>query len=345
MTVTLNIDGAWVCTHPTAMEQSFSRRDLLTPGELRSLSERSDLRGGLQMASHVGAIVIVGILHAQALGSGWVWLTGLGLGVLLNFLYAAQHELSHATVFKTRKLNEVFGRIIGFIQVFPRDFDQVMHFAHHQYTQDWERDGELVREPYTLTTYLLWLSGITYWRNRFFGVIRRARGIIIEPFIRAEEEAMIIRESRLHVLGYAVIALLSVIFSSWGALIFWLIPMILTKPIHQLQNTIEHLGLSHVNDIMENTRSTRANAVQRWLCWQMPYHTAHHTFPAVPFWKLRDLNDRIEAKAGTVHRMGWLEFQVQVIGKLLTKDESQYPMDEVWVIPRSGGRVTRMPAE
>lgn len=327
------------------MEASFSRRDLLTPAQLRSLSERSDLQGGLQMASHVGAIVVVGILHAQAMGTGWVWLTGLVLGVLLNFLYAAQHELSHATVFKTRKLNEVFGRIIGFVQIFPRDFDQIMHFAHHQYTQDWERDGELVREPYTLRTYLLWMSGITYWRNRFFGVVRRARGIVIEPFIRVEEESRVIRESRLHVLGYVVIALLSVMFTSWAALTFWLLPMLLTKPIHQLQNTIEHLGLSHENDIMENTRSTRANALQRWLCWQMPYHTAHHTFPAVPFWKLRELNEKIEDKAGKVHRMGWLEFQREVIGKLKAKDESQYPMDEVWVIPRSGGRVTRMPAE
>ena len=327
------------------MDASFSRRKLLTPIELRRLSERSDLQGGLQMASHVGAIIAVGILHGYAMGTGWVWVTGFALGVLLNFLYAAQHELSHATVFKTRKLNEVFGRIIGFIQVFPRDFDQIMHFAHHQYTQDWERDGELVREPYTLTTYLLWLSGITYWRNRVFGVVRRARGIIIEPFIRAEEEAKVIRESRLHLLGYGVIAALSLIFSSWAALTFWLLPMVLTKPVHQLQNTIEHLGLSHENDIMENTRSTRANALQRWLCWQMPYHTAHHTFPAVPFWKLRELNDRIEDKAGQVHRMGWLEFQREVIGKLMAKDESQYPMDEVWIIPRSGGRVTRMPAE
>ena len=80
---------------------------------------------------------------------------------------------------------------------------------------------------------------------------------------------------------------------------FWLIPMILTKPVHQLQNTIEHLGLSHEDDILENTRSTRTNAFFRWLCWQMPYHTAHHTFPAVPFWKLRDLNAKIEASAGT----------------------------------------------
>jgi len=191
------------------------------------------------MASHVGAIIVAIILHGWAMGTGWVWVTGFALGVLLNFTYAAQHELSHATVFKTRKLNEVFGRIIGFIQIFPRDFDQVMHFAHHQYTQDWDRDGELVRAPYTLTTYLLWMSGITYWRNRILGNIRRARGIILEPFIRPEEEAKIILEARLHLLGYSIIALLSLVFSSWVAVTFWLLPMILTKPVHQLQNTID----------------------------------------------------------------------------------------------------------
>jgi fatty acid desaturase len=274
-----------------------------------------------------------------------VLLTGFVLGVLVNFLYAAQHELSHATVFKTRKLNEVFGRIIGFAMIFPRDYDQVMHFAHHQHTQDWERDGELVREPYTLTTYLLWLSGVSYWRNRVVGVIRRARGVIVEPYIKPSEEARIIRESRLHLLGYGAIILVSVATQSWAAVTFWLLPMVLTKPVHQLQNTIEHLGLSHEPDILENTRSTRTNAVMRWLCWQMPYHTAHHTFPAVPFWKLRDLNARIEDKAGAVHRMGWIEFQIEVIGKLRGKDESQYPMNEVWVMPRKGGRALRVPAE
>jgi fatty acid desaturase len=327
------------------MEASFSRRQLLTPTELRALTERSDLRGGVQMASHLGAIGLVAFLHAQAMGTGWVWLTGAALGILLNFLYAAQHELSHATVFKTRKLNEWFGRAIGFVQIFPRDYDQIMHFAHHQYTQDWERDGELVREPYTLTTYLLWLSGVTYWRNRVFGVIRRARGIIIEPYIRTEEEAKVIRESRLHLLGYGGIALVALALGSWAPLTFWLIPMILTKPVHQLQNTIEHLGLSHEADILENTRSTRTNAFFRWLCWQMPYHTAHHTFPAVPFWKLRDLNAKIEDKAGEVHRMGWIEFQIEVIARLMAKDESQYPMNEVWVLPSSGGRARRLPAE
>lgn len=327
------------------MEAEFSRRKLVTPTEMRALTQRSDMAGALQMASHLGAILLLGVAHAMVMGSAWVLVTGFVLGVLINFLYAAQHELSHGTVFKTRKVNEVFGRFIGFFMLFPRDFDQVMHFAHHQHTQDWERDGELVREPYTLTTYILWFSGITYWRNRVFGIVRRARGIILEPFIKESEEAKIIRESRLHLAGYAAIAVLSLVFQSWAALTFWILPMLLTKPVHQLQNTIEHLGLSHEPDILENTRSTRTNALMRWLCWQMPYHTAHHTFPAVPFWKLKDLNARIETAAGTVHRMGWIEFQIEVIRKLRAKDESQYPMDEVWIVPQAGGRMARVPAE
>lgn len=326
------------------METSFSRRKLLTPEELKALNVRSNLWGASQMASHISAILCVGYIHTIVLGTAWALLTGFLLGILLNFLYAAQHELSHSTVFSTRKVNEIFGRVIGFLMIFPRDYDQVMHFAHHTHTQNWEKDGELVREPYTLRSYLLWMSGITYWRNRFFGVIRRARGIIIEPYIRVEEEAKVVQESRIHLILYVIIALGSIVTQSWAVLSFWILPMIATKPIHQLQNTIEHLGLSHNDDILENTRSTKTNAFMRWLCWQMPYHTAHHVFPSVPFWKLHKLNTKIEAQAGSVHRMGWIEFQVEVIKCLAQKDESKWPQNEVWVVPTDGGRL-RVPAE
>lgn len=327
------------------MDASFSRRKLLEPAELQALNVRSDRQGWTQLLSHVGAIAVVAILHAQVMGSYWVLVTGFVLGVLLNFLYAAQHELSHGTVFATKRINEICGRIIGFLMIFPRDYDQVMHFAHHKWTQDWERDGELVREPYTLTTYLMWLSGITYWRNRVFGVVRRARGVIIEPYIRKDEEPKIIRESRIHLALYALILVGSLTLGSWAWATFWILPMVLTKPVHQLQNTIEHLGLSHDDNILENTRSTRTNALMRWLCWQMPYHTAHHVFPSVPFWKLKQLNEKIEAQiGGEVWRMGWIEFQIEVIKKLRQKDESQYPMNEVWVVPVNG-RQMRVEAE
>jgi len=114
--------------------------------------------------------------------------------------------------------------------------------------------------------------------------------------------------------------------------------------VHQLQNTIEHLGLSHEADILNNTRSTRTNALMRWLCWQMPYHTAHHSYPSVPFWQLRKLNDKIEAIAGPVHCMGWIEFQIEVIRKLAQKDESQWPTNEVWVVPTNDGKHIQLEA-
>lgn len=326
------------------MEEVFSRRKVLTPQDLRWLNERSDLAGGLQMLSHLSLAGALGYAHYLMMGTWWVLLTGFCLGVTLNFLYAAQHELSHWTVFRTKWLNEAFGRLIGFFMLFPRDYDLIMHYSHHRYTQDWSGDGELVREPYTLTTYLLWMIGITYWRNRVYGIIRRASGIIIEPYIHDGEKARVINESRLHILGYVIIAGVSIWFARWEALTFWIIPIIATKPIHQLQNTIEHLGLSHEKDIMNNTRSTRTNFFMRWLCWQMPYHTAHHSFPSVPFWKLKDLNNKIETNAGPVHRMGWIEFQVEVIKKLWSKDESQYPSNEVWVVPKKGGGQIKLEA-
>mgnify|MGYP001156780805 FL=1 len=327
------------------MEASFSRRKILEPSELKELNNRSDLFGFIQMGSHLLAILLVGYTH-YIFNDSWLFLlSGFFLGVLINFLYAAQHELSHSTVFRTVWINEFFGRIIGFLMLFPRDYDQIMHFAHHRWTQDWERDGELVREPFTLYTYLLWFMGISYWYNRISGIIRRARGVIIEPYIRNVECKKVILESRLHVLGYAIILMISIYFESWVAIYFWLAPLFLTKPIHQMQNTIEHLGLKHNNDILENTRSTNTNALMRWLCWQMPYHTAHHTFPSVPFWKLKKLNDKIENKAGEVYSMGYIEFQLEVIRRLWQKNESQWPMNEVWITSNANGKRFRVPID
>ena len=43
--------------------------------------------------------------------------------------------------------------------------------------------------------------------------------------------------------------------------------------------------------------------------------------------------------------MGYFEFQIEVIKRLWQKDESQWPMNEVWVISRKDGTEVRVPAE
>jgi len=89
------------------VQTSFSRRDLIGPDRLRALMQRSDLRGLAQLGSHLAAIALAGTLLWQLWGTLWAVPVFMLHGVLINFLYAAQHELSHSTVFRTKWPNMV----------------------------------------------------------------------------------------------------------------------------------------------------------------------------------------------------------------------------------------------
>ena len=318
------------------MQEVFARRDLIEPARLRALCAPSDRAGAMQVASHLGAILATGLLLHAAWGTLWAVPVFLVHGVLLNFLYAGQHELSHWTVFRTRWPNEWVGRLFGFFLLYPRTFDQVQHTAHHRHTQDWDRDGELGRDRYGLRSYLLWFSGLTYWTTRVQRIVRLARGRVVEAYIPAARHAEIIAEARWHIALYAAIAALSVAAHSWAAVEYWLAPMLLTKAAHQLQNTIEHLGLPHESNVLENTRSTRTNAAMRWLCWNMQYHTAHHAFPGVPFHRLAALHAELFTARGTEPpTMGYWQFQRAVLRAFWPdRTEADYPDDRAWI----GGR-------
>ncbi|MBN9509411.1 MAG: fatty acid desaturase [Alphaproteobacteria bacterium] len=321
------------------MDEVFARRDLIEPAVLRALCTRSDRAGLLQLGSHLAAVGVTGAGIAATLGTLWVVPVFVLHGVLINFLYAAQHETSHYTAFRSRWLNEAVGRAIGFFLLYPRDFDQIQHYAHHRHTQDWARDGELERPPFGRASYLLWLLGATYWTSRAGRIVRFAGGRVSEHYIPPARHGLVIREARWHVAGYALIAAGSVAAGSTAALLYWLAPMLLTKAAHQLQNTIEHLGMPHVGDVLRNTRSTRTGRAMRWLCWNMQYHTAHHAFPGVPFHRLPQLHARLFTDRGTAPpSMGYFAFQRAVLRALARgRSEADYPRDRAW-IAESGAR-------
>jgi fatty acid desaturase len=314
------------------MEQVFACDDALAPERLKALSHHSDLRGWLQTLSHFAAIGATGTAIYLTFGTAWVVVPFLLHGVLINYLYGGQHELSHSTVFRTRWLNEFWGRVFGFIVIAPRDADQIQHFAHHRHTQLWRQDGELFRDRFTLRSYLLRLSGIAYWRANIAALLLYAVGKVDEPYVKPAQHGLVIREARLHLAGYGLVAAVSVATGSWAAVLYWLAPMLLTKPAHQLQNLIEHVGLPHSDDIFANTRSTRTNAIMRWMCWQMQYHTAHHAFPSVQFFRLKTLHREIFTDRGTAPpTMTYLGFQRAIIRALAVKDEAEYPGDREWI--------------
>lgn len=316
------------------MEQVFARAGLIDGRRLRALSRREDRRGWQQVVGHFGAIGVTAAGIALTHGTAWMFLPFVAHGILINFLYAGQHELSHATVFRTRRLNDYWGRVIGFILITPRDADQIQHFAHHRHTQLWRQDGELFRDRFTFSSYVLRLLGFEYWYSNVKTLLLYAAGRVDEPYVTDAGRIRVVREARLHLIGYALIAGASITLGSWSAILYWIAPMLLLKPVHQLQNMIEHVGLPHSDDILENTRSTRTNAVMRWMGWNMQYHTAHHAFPAVPFYRLEALHHALFTARGTQPpTMTYLGFQRAALKALWLKDESEYPDDRAWIGP------------
>jgi fatty acid desaturase len=314
------------------MDQVFARPGMVDPDRLKELSRKSDARGWLQVVSHLGAIGLTGWgLHA-ALGTLWVIPAFIAHGILINYLYAGQHEFSHSTVFKSPGLNEFFGRLFGLIVLHPRDFDQVQHFAHHRYTQKWREDGELYRKPYTLGSYLKGLTGLWMVTRLLPSTVQSALGRVDAPYVRGKNKEKVIREARVSLAIYAAIIVVSIAFRSWAALLYWFAPLVLTKWGHNIQNLIEHVGMPHDTNIFENTRSTKTNAFMRWMCWNMQYHTAHHAYPSVPFYRLKQLHhDAFTANGLKPATMTYFGFQIAVIKALREKPEAEQPDDQVWV--------------
>jgi len=96
--------------------------------------------------------------------------------VLINCLYAGQHEMSHWTAFRSRRLNDFFGEIIGFVVIYPFTWDRWFHFTHHAIRRNWEKDPELLIRALYAQLLLLKPQRDYYWWGRVRSTTRAAFG-------------------------------------------------------------------------------------------------------------------------------------------------------------------------
>lgn len=297
-----------------------NRLSLLAPERLKALSVRSDWRGTFHLLSQVGALIVTTVLLAKTWGSWWMIPPFMAQGILLNALYAGQHEMCHRTAFKSRLANAIIGEIIGFIVILPAQWDRLFHFAHHRNTQDPAKDPELLAYGiFDMKGWYIAMSGLPFGWGQAKAMVSAARGSLPDYtyWLSEKEKPPMVAEARWHLALYALIAILSVVFHSWIALKFWLGPMLLMKWFHQFQNVGEHTAMTHEPDTLSNTRTLVGPALMRWLMWNMSYHAAHHTFPSIPFHRLPELDRELRAKgAKPMVTLGYLRIQGEIVKTL-----------------------------
>ena len=126
------------------MHDFVGAENVIDKARLKELSQRSNGPAALYLSSHFGAIALTTTALYWTQGSWWCVPFVMLQGVLINHLYAPEHECDHFTAFKSRWLNIAVARVCGFFLFLSNDFHRWSHYAHHRHTQDWDKDTELL---------------------------------------------------------------------------------------------------------------------------------------------------------------------------------------------------------
>ena len=279
------------------MDDFIGVRNVISNQRLDDLTRRSNTKGLRQLLSHLGALAVCSYALLQLWGSWWAVPLFFVQGVLINFLFACQHETNHNTAFASRWLNLWVSRLCGFVLLHPCDYEKLLHFAHHRHTQVDGKDPELLARPpfERVGQYLAFMSSVPFFYTRLRSLVLHALGDVQGWYLTEAQKRHITAATRWHWLGYAAIAGSAVWMESWWPLTCWIGPSVCTKWVYWIQGIQEHLGLTHRDNTLLNTRTSATNAIMRWLNWNMTYHTVHHTFPGTPFHALPDLHREVTA--------------------------------------------------
>lgn len=264
----------------------------------------SDAAGLFRLAGHLG--LIAGLAAAVwALEREGGWLTALpaqaALGVTLVFLFAPLHETIHRTAFRSRWLNDVVAAATGAVLILPPQYFRAFHLAHHRFTQIPGQDPELPgKEIRSRWDYVRHISGLPYWGAAVSGLLWRAAGRAEAPYLTGRTARRTVWEARGYLAFYLAAAGASIAAGSSVLLTYWLIPVLAGQPFLRLYLLAEHKGCALTFDMFRNTRTTLTAAPVRWLDWNMPFHTAHHAFMAVPFHRLPEAHARFAERIAVI---------------------------------------------
>ncbi|RXH05795.1 fatty acid desaturase [Bradyrhizobium vignae] len=284
------------------VSESGHRLKPLSPAMLRELSARSNFQGAVRSLCHYGVVILVGSLIWKVSSSyGVLWALPLMViqGYFVAFLFMAVHETAHKTAFKSRGLNLTVGYLSAFIIGQPYEYYCLFHWDHHRYTQDPERDPELIVgvKPKSDTQIVIAYSGLLQVAGRLRLMLGHAvTGKVTVPWIPENKRAIIVTEARVYAALYVLLLALSLWFSSALLLMVWVVPLVIGQFFLRPYLLAEHTGCDRTRSAFQNTRTTYTAAIVKWFAWNMPYHVEHHAYPSIPFHALPKLNEIVDGE-------------------------------------------------
>jgi fatty acid desaturase len=284
--------------------RGVSALDLLTPDELDSLRQRSDLRG-LWCVAHAWLVIIACMVALAVFPHPLVWLAGvmivgarqLGLAILM-------HDAAHGVLTERRQLNEWLGQYACSWPLFA-DLHayRAYHLKHHRHTQQAADPDLSLSAPFPITRasfrrkIVRDLTGQTMFKQR---LAQFRNAFTVKGGTRTEG----LRKgfSRL---GGAIglnLGLFAVLMlaGQWHLFfLLWVVPYFTWFPmVTRIRNIAEHAMVPDNDDPLRNARTTKANLLWRALVapYWVNYHVEHHLLMYIPCYRLARFHQLLLAK-------------------------------------------------
>lgn len=267
---------------------------------------QSNKKAALHLSLRFLLHVVVFVMSIIALSEGSYFFFGILVltnGVLVSFLgwAGAGHEYFHGTAFKNKKLNRTLFRLCSVISWNNWGWFEVSHQLHHKYTlHTLDPESPEKRGSGITPLRLLWLFSIDFplilrrWRILFLNVFGIVPGISSPLRELLDSKPNFVRKIRLGAISVWLYQLL-VLCLLWQlspilAILNFLSAFTFTF-INKIVEINQHIGMTyHSQDFRQNSRTIRFNRIIEFLYSNMNFHSEHHMFPGVPYYKLPTLN-------------------------------------------------------
>src|SRR3954470_190123 len=274
--------------------------ELLTPEQVQELRGKSNVVGAL-LVLHAWGLIFGSMALFAVVPNPFTFIVAvmvigarqLGLAILM-------HDAAHGLLFADRRLNEWVATWLCASPVFTSlALYRPYHLTHHRHTQQAEDPDLGLSAAFPITRASLWrkigrdLSGRTAYQRR------------LEQFRRG-----LAREWRSFVVNLLLLGALAAIGCWCLYPLLWLVPLATWyQLVSRIRNIAEHAVVPDNDDPLRNTRTTRANFLERLLVapYRVNFHLEHHLFMFVPCWRLpeahrallaADLGRRMEIQPG-----------------------------------------------
>jgi beta-carotene hydroxylase len=274
-------------------------------GKSDQLDRRAIARAGKYMGNVAWPTVILAVVLATSYiaavalalaGILSLWIAVPLVAVITYLSYTILHDSVHGSIGgndrSLRWLNKAMGYIAAWITMIPLTAHRYEHMAHHRYANDPERDpdfhmGSMADSPLASVRAALHAWGhqfIYYARNHWADAPLRQNVILC-----LEVAAALAPRLALILSGYWIegVALFFVAWIMGAIILLYLFAYIVHRPHDQV-------GRYRDTSTILPPESPLLRTGVNW-CWMFQnYHSMHHLFPRVPFYKYADLYDEIE---------------------------------------------------